>query len=208
MLDLEQIRESDIANGIFDIYTDDIDFTEDQYVELRMKDKVRLSSVNPVDIENPEIFEHIKKVTDYIKRVADAIIPEGYRVIDSKIISYVKVILKAVNEDMLRLENVSDALFKENYLLEGVLIRDLVVQSNKIKNEYGDENEDADDYLSELYFKFKQIEEILNRKKYGKKNFSKNIVMKRTDEKYEKDDLRKFSDEDLIDKIHNDDNTY
>ena len=208
MVDLEQVRDNDIENGIFDIYTDDIDFTEDQYVELRMKDKVRLSSVNPYDIENPEIFEHIKKVTDYIKRVTDAVCPNGYRVIDNKIISYVKVILKAVNEDMSCLENVSDELFKENYLLEGILFRDLVVQSNKIKNEYDEESEEINEYLGNLYFKFKQVEEIINRKKYGKKNFNNNIVMKKTDEKYEKDDLSKFSNKALIDRINDEDNTY
>ena len=208
MLDLEEIRNEDIENGRFDIYTDDIDFTEEQYVELRMKDKVRLSSVNPYDIENPEIFEHIKKVTNYIKRVADEVCPNGYKVIDNKIISYVRVILKAVNEDMKCLENVSDDLFKENYLLEAILVRDIVVQSNKYKNEYSEENEEVNDYLAELYFKFKQIEEIVNRKKYNKKVFSKNIVMKRTEEMYTKDDLKKFSNKDLINKINDKDDTY
>ncbi len=208
MLDLEEIRNEDIVSGRFDIYTDDIDFTEDQYVELRMKDKVRLSSVNPYDIENPEIFEHIKKVTDYIKRVADAVCPNGYKVFDNKIISYVKVILSEVNKNPNVLENVSDALFKENYLLEGILIRDLVVQSNKIKNEYDEESEEINEYLGDLYFKFKQIEEIINRKKYNKKNFNNNIVMKKTDERYEKDDLSKFSNKALIDRINDEDNTY
>lgn len=208
MLDLEEIRKEDMANGRFDIYTDDIDFTEDQYVELRMKDKVRLSSVNPYDIENPEIFEHIKKVTDYIKRVADAVCPNGYRVIDNKIISYVKVILNEVHKNPYALENVSEELFKENYLLEGILFRDLVVQSNKIKNEYDEESEEINEYLGNLYFKFKQVEEIIKRKKYGKKNFSKNIVLKRTDEKYEKDDLSKFSNKAPIDRINDEDNTY
>ncbi|MBQ4542455.1 MAG: hypothetical protein IJA23_06415 [Clostridia bacterium] len=208
MLDLEEIRNEDIVSGRFDIYTDDIDFTEDQYVELRMKDKVRLSSVNPYDIENPEIFEHIKKVTDYIKRVADAVCPNGYKVFDNKIISYVKVILSEVNKNPNVLENVSDALFKENYLLEAILIRDLVVQSNKIKNEYDEESEEINEYLGDLYFKFKQIEEIINRKKYNKKNFNNNIVMKKTDERYEKDDLSKFSNKALIDRINDEDNTY
>lgn len=208
MLDLEEIRNEDIVSGRFDIYTDDIDFTEDQYVELRMKDKVRLSSVNPYDIENPEIFEHIKKVTDYIKRVADAVCPNGYKVFDNKIISYVKVILSEVNKNPNVLENVSDALFKENYLLEAILIRDLVVQSNKIKNEYDEESEEINEYLGDLYFKFKQVEEIINRKKYNKKNFNNNIVMKKTDERYEKDDLSKFSNKALIDRINDEDNTY
>ena len=208
MLDLEEIRNEDIVSGRFDIYTDDIDFTEDQYVELRMKDKVRLSSVNPYDIENPEIFEHIKKVTDYIKRVADAVCPNGYRVFDNKIISYVKVILSEVNKNPNVLENVSEELFKENYLLEAILIRDLVVQSNKIKNEYDEESEEINEYLGDLYFKFKQVEEIINRKKYNKKNFNNNIVMKKTDERYEKDDLSKFSNKALIDRINDEDNTY
>lgn len=208
MLDLDEIRNEDMANGRFDIYTDDIDFTDEQYTELRMKDKVRLSSVNPVDIENPEIFEHIKKVTDYIKRVADAVCPNGYKVFDNKIISYVKVILNEVNKNPNALENVSDALFKENYLLEGILIRDLVVQSNKIKNEYDEESEEINEYLGDLYFKFKQVEEIINRKKYNKKNFNNNIVMKKTDERYEKDDLSKFSNKALIDRINDEDNTY
>lgn len=206
MLDLEQVRDNDIENGRFDIYTDDIDFTEEQYVELRMKDKVRISDINPYDIDNPAIFEHIKKVTDYIKRVADAILPEGYKVIDNKIMSYVKVILKAVNEDITCLEKVSDALFKENYLLEGILYRDLVVQSNQYKNEYGDEGEEAYEHLQKLYSRFKQIEKILNRKKYSQKVFSNNIVVKRTEDKNEKDDLNTFSNEELIDKIHNEDN--
>lgn len=208
MVDLDLVRENDMDNGRFDIYTDDIDFTDEQYTDLRYKNKVRISEINPVDVDDPTIFEHIKKVTDYIKRVADAVCPNGYKVIDNKIMSYVKVILKAVNEDMSCLENVSDALFKENYLLEGILFRDLVVQSNKIKNEYDEESEEINEYLGNLYFKFKQVEEIINRKKYGKKNFSKNIVLKRTDEKYEKDDFSKFSNKALIDRINDEDNTY
>lgn len=181
MIDLEQVRDNDIENGKFDIYTDDIDFTEEQYVELRMKDKVRISDINPYDIDNPEIFEHIKKVTDYIKRVADAVCPNGYKVFDNKIMSYVKVILAEVNKDMKCLERVSDELFRENYLLEGILYRDLVVQSNQIKSEQDDDkySEEEANHLSELYFKFKQIEGIIDRKKYKKKNFSNNLVSKR-----------------------------
>ncbi len=209
MLDLEEVREKDIANGIFDIYTDDIDFTEDQYVELRMRDKIRISSINPVDIENPEIFEHIKRVTDYIKRVADAVCPEGYRVIDNKIISYVKVILRAVNNDISCLENVSEDLFKENYLLEGILYRDLVVQSNKIKNEQGEEEVDEGQELQKLYQKFKQIEEIINRKKYNQKVFSNNLVAKRIGEKtglkIDGTDVKTLSNDALLSKITGDD---
>ena len=197
MLDLEQVRENDMDNGRFDIYTDDIDFTEDQYVELRMKDKVRISDINPYDIDNPEIFEHIKKVTDYIKRVADAILPDGYKVFDNKIMSYVKVILNEVHENPYALENVSEELFKENYLLEGILLRDVVVRANAYKLQFGD---DADDeVLGGFYEEFSIREKLIKRKKYQQKNFSKNIVIKRTDEVLNHDDKYDVS------KIHTDD---
>ena len=196
MLDLDAIRKEDMANGRFDIYTDDIDFTEEQYVELRMKDKVRLSSINPYDIENPEIFEHIKKVTDYIKRVADAVCPNGYKVIDNKIMSYIKVILKEVNNDPTCLENVSEDLFKENYLLEGILLRDVIVRVNAYKLQYGDDADD--DILSGFYDEFTIREEVIKRKKYRQRNFNKNIVVKRTDEILDHNDMYDVS------KIHRD----
>ena len=197
MLDLEQVRENDMDNGRFDIYTDDIDFTEDQYVELRMKDKVRISDINPYDIDNPEIFEHIKKVTDYIKRVADAILPDGYKVFDNKIMSYVKVILNEVHENLYALENVSEELFKENYLLEGILLRDVVVRANAYKLQFGDDVDD--EVLGGFYEEFSTREKLIKRKKYHQKNFSKNIVVKRTDEVLDYDDKYDVS------KIHTDD---
>ncbi len=197
MLDLEEIRKEDMANGRFDIYTDDIDFTDEQYTELRLKDKVRVSSINPVDIENSAIFEHIKKVTDYIKRVADAVLPNGYRVIDNKIMSYVKVILNEVHKNPYALENVSEELFKENYLLEAILFRDVITRANAYKLQYGDDADD--DVLGALYAEFTIREEIVKRKKYRQRNFSKNIVVKRTDEVLNHDDRYDVS------KIHLDD---
>lgn len=177
MLDLDEIRENDLDNGRFDIYTDDIDFTDEQYTELRYKDKVRISDINPVDIDNPEIFEHIKKVTNYIKKVADAVCPNGYKVFDNKIMSYVNVILDAVNKDITCLKYVSEELFKENYLLEAILMRDVVVRFNKYKLEAG-ENTD-DEKLGSYYLEFQDIQSIIEQKKYAKKVFDDNIIFTR-----------------------------
>jgi hypothetical protein len=199
VLDLQEIRENDMDSGRFDIYTDDIDFSDEQYVELRMKDKVRVSEINPVDIENPEIFEHIKKVTDYIKRVADAVCPNGYKVFDNKIMSYVKVILNEVNKDKSCLDKISRELFKENYLLEAILMRDVVVRFSEYKLKYGDKADNK--ILGNFYLEFQEIEEIIKRKKFGKQDFEKNIVVKKTDEKLDNDDNNDVTKLDIEDNI-------
>ena len=203
MIDLDEVRENDMDNGKFDIYTDDIGFSDEQYTDLRYKDKVRISEINPVDIDNPEIFAHIKKVTNYIKRVADAICPNGYKVFDKKIMSYVKVILREVNKNMDVLENVSEELFKENYLLEAILMRDVVVRANDYKNKYGDDSED--EVLQNYYAEFKKIEEIIYNKKYAKKVFDDNIKTKKIldgEEEWEEEEL---SNDELYLKITGDD---
>ena len=203
MIDLDEVRENDMDNGKLDIYTDDIGFSDEQYTDLRYKDKVRISEINPVDIDDPEIFAHIKKVTNYIKRVADAICPNGYKVFDKKIMSYVRVILNEVHKNIDSLDNVSEGLFKENYLLEAILMRDVVVRANAYNLQYG-ENVD-DEVLEGFYKEFKKIEEIIYNKKYAKKVFDDNIKTKKIldgEEEWEEEEL---SNDELYTKITGDD---
>lgn len=91
--------------------------------------------------------------------------------------AYVKVILNTVRKDSSCLEKVSEAQFKENYLLEAILLRDVVVRFNKFQLE--NKNAQPSDESGKFYLEFQALEEIINRKKYAKKVFSNNIVMKK-----------------------------
>lgn len=200
MVDLDEVRKEDIDKGAFDIYTDDIDFSDEEYTELRLKNIVRISQINPVDVDNPAIFEHLKKVTAYIKDIADTILPEGYSVLNNTIMAYVKVILNAVRKDSSCLEKVSEAQFKSNYLLEAILLRDVIARFNKFQLE--NKNAQPSDESGKFYLEYERLEEIINRKKYAKKVFSNNIVMKKVaGESSKTKDLKNLSNDDLLSEI-------
>ena len=57
MRDLEEVRQNDISNGHFDVYVDDIDFTDEEYRDLRMNDVCRIADINPETATDPVIFE-------------------------------------------------------------------------------------------------------------------------------------------------------
>ena len=64
---------------MFDIYVDDIDFPDEQYVAMRENDVVRLSDIDPYVVKDKKVFELIDEATAFMKGVLDDVFQgKGY----------------------------------------------------------------------------------------------------------------------------------
>lgn len=129
MKDLEEMRQYDIKYGHFDMYVDDVNFTEEQYIMLRQNDVCRISDINPENA-NDAIFARLKQEAEYYKNILDIISDGKARVLDSGVRTYVDKILEYVHSDMNCLNKLTASDIAEGSPLEQMIIRHFLVRYN------------------------------------------------------------------------------
>lgn len=123
MRDLESIKTRDLEGGHFDIYIDDIEFSDYQYQELMEKDICRISEINRDDIKDESIFEKLKEVTYFLKKVLQIISNGEAKVMFEGVKSYTDKIIETIEKDGECLKKLDDKTFCHEDLLENILLR-------------------------------------------------------------------------------------
>ena len=154
MRDLEELRDRDIKSGHFDMYVDDVNFTDFQFTTLAEKDILRISEINRDDIKDETIFEKLKETSDFLKEVLNKISNGEGRVMFEGIRPFADKIIEYVEKDVSCLKKLDDKTFCHEDLLEAILSRKIMIEFNKI--EKLTENEITDEVVNR-YEKFKKI---------------------------------------------------
>lgn len=123
MRDLESIKTRDLEGGHFDIYIDDIEFSDYQFQELMEKDICRISEINRDDIKDESIFEKLKEVTYFLKKVLQIISNGEAKVMFEGVKSYTDKIIETIEKDGECLKKLDDKTFCHEDLLENILLR-------------------------------------------------------------------------------------
>lgn len=181
MKNLYDVRDNDLSLGVFDIYVDDVNLTNEQIVELCENDVVRLSEVNPYSVKNSEVFEKIKNATEFMKNVLDDVLGgQNYSVYINTFEGYVKKIIDCYKENPSVLNRINADKFKKNDMIEIFLNRELLARYNKFLRETENSKKHDDEYNEKVY-KFQvenqKLQNIIAEKK-AKKVFRNNLNIK------------------------------
>ena len=181
MRDLEDIRESDINKGVFDIYVDDIYFPDEQYVAMRENDVVRLSDIDPYVVKDKKVFELIDEATAFMKGVLDDVFQgKGYSVHIKSIDGYAKKLIECYKLNPEVLNRIPAEKFKANDMIENFLIRELLTRFNKFELEAVDSKmtmREHDEKVYEFQIEYQRLQNLIDTKK-AKKVFRDNLNIK------------------------------
>lgn len=181
MRDLEDVREADINKGVFDIYVDDIDFPNEQYIELRENDVVRLSDVDPYVVKDKKVFELIENATAFMKGVLDDVFQgKGFSVHIKSIDGYAKKLIECYKANPEVLNRIPSEKFKANDMIETFLIRELLTRFNKFELEAVDSKmsrEEHDEGVYKYQVEYQKLQNMIDAKK-AKKVFRDNLNIK------------------------------
>ena len=166
MRDIEEVRKTDINGGHFDLYIDDINFTDFQYNSMLENDVCRLSDINPDSVKDESVFKKLKEVSNFLKEILQIIsngeghvMFEGVRPFADKIIEY-------VNKDVTCLNKIGDKKFCYEDLLETILVRNMTIRLNKLdKFTTMDANEKIQSEFADIEKEYAEMMQIINRYK-------------------------------------------
>ena len=181
MVNFDEIIDSDIQNGHFDIYVIDLDLSLEQIKPIAIADIARVSDINPYDVKDETVFEQIKKITAFLKTIADEMYAgSSYSVLDESLESYVKVILKRRAESFEYLKRVSGRKFLEYDIFPIILMRDVMVRYNKYLKDAGPMNQEEKDRVAfNFQIELEQTRELIESKRSNPNDFKSNISVKK-----------------------------
>lgn len=136
------LQEIDMKSGIYDVYINDFNFSDEEIVYLFNKKIYRISQINPDIVDNKEIFKKLKDASKFLSTVLDAISDGNARVPDRAIKTYLNKIMDYVYKDINNLNKIPAEKFYNEYkigVLENLIIRHILI--NVITAEDEDEKE-------------------------------------------------------------------
>lgn len=163
MRDLESLRNRDIISGHFDMYVDDINFSDFQLNSLLEKDVLRLSEINKDDVKDESVFIKLKETSDFLKSVLNKITNEQVKVMFEGVRPFADQILKCIEKDNNCIFKLDNKTFCHEELIETIVVRYLSIKFAKFKSveeeNITDEMRDEYDKLVELHDKMMEIVE-------------------------------------------------
>lgn len=183
MRDLEEVRQNDISNGHFDVYVDDIDFTDEEYRDLRMNDVCRISDINPETATDPIIFEKLKKESEFYKGILSEMTNGMGRPLDNSFKSVVEKIIEYYRKDNKLLKNIKAYRFIQRPIFIELINRDILIRYNKV--DITDENAIDSEKLQEAQKIQKEYHETMAIIEGKKDELKKEIVVKKVEDQNE-----------------------
>ena len=181
MVDIEELKDYDLSRGVFDLYVDDIIMPVEKIIALLEKDIVRLSQIDPYSVEDKEVFSYIDSTTKFLKSVIDDVFKnEGISSNIKTIDGYARKLVECVRENQFVVSKISEDKFKQNDLIESILVRDILARFNKFEKDAVESKMSRDEHDEGVYkfqVEYQKLEDIIEAKK-AKKVFRNNLNIK------------------------------